>query len=120
LGDQNLRLADTHGLVIMAERKIRSSWSTGSNSPDGSRACNLRVDCRHSALESAGRRSEWIVGKLDIGNVGRMGNVGRRYIQLGPQPLHRTNTRGKFPRTGPNGHNRRQLLKYPGSLDDGA
>ncbi|MCC6591251.1 MAG: type II toxin-antitoxin system VapC family toxin [Bryobacterales bacterium] len=26
--DQNLTLADAHGLVIMAERKIRSCWST--------------------------------------------------------------------------------------------
>jgi predicted nucleic acid-binding protein len=27
-GDQNLTLADAHGLVIMGERKIRSCWST--------------------------------------------------------------------------------------------
>ena len=26
--DQNLTLADAHGLVIMGERKIRSCWST--------------------------------------------------------------------------------------------
>jgi predicted nucleic acid-binding protein len=27
-GDQNLTLADAHGLVIMGERKIRNCWST--------------------------------------------------------------------------------------------